>query len=252
MVGRTRTDLEELVLSALNESRLGQGIRKEQLSLLLQAGLASVRVYRQWDMIFRDEDRPRSVMILCDGSLITAQDTPFGLENRVGSISARGTSFGSLSYLLEKDSYRLYAKAQEDSVVLEIDARLIDPGMDVPKELKETADTLRKNEMRLLALNNYYMIKKLRALSASGIRGKIIQYLLDNSTPDSNIVHVMSRREMAAYLHVTRPALSRELNNMASDGLIALKRGEIRIVDAKLLEQGRTYFFEEDIFITRE
>ena len=41
----------------------------------------------------------------------------------------------------------------------------------------------------------------------------------------------MKRNEMATYLSVARPSLSRELSNMEKDGIIVIENGNIRIND---------------------
>ena len=46
----------------------------------------------------------------------------------------------------------------------------------------------------------------------------------------------MPREEMADYLNVTRPSLSRELSNMVKDGIIRNEGRDIVIIDQDKLE----------------
>lgn len=62
---------------------------------------------------------------------------------------------------------------------------------------------------------------RLRLLSYKNIRSRFISYLLDNLCPNSAKVELIhNQAELAEYLNVTRPALSKEINQMIREGLI--------------------------------
>ena len=54
--------------------------------------------------------------------------------------------------------------------------------------------------------------------------------------PDGTVALAMNREELADWLNIARPSLSRELMRMQKDGFIEIKGKQIYIPDALLLE----------------
>lgn len=48
---------------------------------------------------------------------------------------------------------------------------------------------------------------------------------------------MMNREQMADYLSVTRPSLSREISAMAQEGIIAVDGSLLRVLDQERLEE---------------
>jgi DNA-binding transcriptional regulator LsrR (DeoR family) len=56
-------------------------------------------------------------------------------------------------------------------------------------------------------------------------------------TGSSNFTLPMKRHELADYLNISRPALSKELVLMRNEGIIEFNRSSISILNIKLLEK---------------
>ena len=65
--------------------------------------------------------------------------------------------------------------------------------------------------------------ERLKVLSTKTIKGKIAQYILA-ITDNMNFTLDRKQTELAAYLGVTRPSLSRSLSEMVEEGIINLRR----------------------------
>lgn len=85
---------------------------------------------------------------------------------------------------------------------------------------------------KITMLNN-----KMQILNAETIKGKISVYLLSIYKKINKMVFdiPMKRQEMAEFLNVTRPSLSRELSNMQSDNIIEIYRSTVKILDLERL-----------------
>ena len=81
------------------------------------------------------------------------------------------------------------------------------------------------------------MSRRLRVLGGQTIREKLARYLVDHQTPDGAVSARPTREELAEYLNVTRPALSRELGNMAREKILRLDGRKITILDQEMLEK---------------
>jgi CRP-like cAMP-binding protein len=87
---------------------------------------------------------------------------------------------------------------------------------------------------RLLILN-----KKVKMLSLENIRQKIRYFLMkEYKIQKSNIIKVsLSRKEMAEYIGIQRPSLSRELSKMREEEIIEFDREVIIIKDMSALNK---------------
>ena len=80
------------------------------------------------------------------------------------------------------------------------------------------------------------MTKKLHLLSSTSLKEKLAIYFLDNTDAAGRVKLGMNREDLADFLGVARPSLSRELMNMQKDGLIRVEREDVYIEDMDRLE----------------
>jgi CRP-like cAMP-binding protein len=78
---------------------------------------------------------------------------------------------------------------------------------------------------------------KMQILNADTIRGKISVYLISlyKKTKSMTFDMPMNRQELADFLNVTRPSLSRELSNMQEDKIIDVYRSSVKIINLPAL-----------------
>lgn len=85
---------------------------------------------------------------------------------------------------------------------------------------------------------NICTVSRLKPLSRKTVRERFIVYLYEHKTKDSLIVDIMhTQSQLAEYLNVTRPALSKEINKMIKEGSIAIEGKRIEILDRGALEK---------------
>lgn len=83
------------------------------------------------------------------------------------------------------------------------------------------------------------MNRRLRVLGATGIRGKLARFIVDRQVEEKkkNIKINMSREQMADFLNVTRPSLSREMGAMIEEGILSLNGKILKVVNQEALEK---------------
>ena len=81
--------------------------------------------------------------------------------------------------------------------------------------------------------------KKMSILNAESLKGRIAVYLLSLQQSSKRMVFdlPMNRQELAEFLNVKRPSLSRELSNMQRDGIIDVYRSSVKILDMERLRE---------------
>ena len=81
--------------------------------------------------------------------------------------------------------------------------------------------------------------KRLEYLSLRSVREKIATYFLEqyDKLGKPKFKLPMNRNELAEFLNVTRPSLSRELGKMRDEGFIDFERSSISLVDVDSLKE---------------
>ena len=144
-------------------------------------------------------------------------------------IARAGESFLSeMAYLQEKKN-SLLLRAEEPSEVLFLDISPVRRGEDLPCG-RQLVVNLTEGFVR----TSQKLYEKARLYSQKRIRSRVVLYLMSQPRQDNVVTLPMNRTELAAYLGVDRTALARELSRMQSDGIIALDRQRVTLLDKEL------------------
>ena len=206
----------------------------EDLQLLLDSPFLRAQSYQKGDLIFDESDKPSEIMLLIRGNLLIAQNTLSGKRMILSRITDPGDTFGEIYVFKQLPAYDMYAETIERTSVLFVDASLLS-GESKDPYLK-IADIMMRNQLMMFASKAYMMNRRLRILGSPSIREKIARLLIERQGK-TNRVHVMPREEMADYLNVTRPSLSREIGAMVREGIIRNEGQTLVILDQKKLEE---------------
>ena len=96
---------------------------------------------------------------------------------------------------------------------------------------------LLKNFLTVTGNCNSCTTVRLHALQHKNIRNRFIVYLLEKKRLNSNKIKIEHNQvQLADYLCVTRPALSKEINKMIKEGLIAMEGKEVEILNEEQLK----------------
>lgn len=105
------------------------------------------------------------------------------------------------------------------------------------KLISENPDLL-KNFLAVSGSCNKCTVLRLRALSHKTVRCRIIAYLFEQRSEDNDIIEIEHNQvQLAGYLCVTRPALTKEINKMTKEGLIQMKGKTVHLLDVPRLQR---------------
>lgn len=97
---------------------------------------------------------------------------------------------------------------------------------------------LLKNFLCVTGNCNKCTVTRLRALTQKSIRNRFIVYLLEKKRPEKDWVTIEhNHSQLAEYLCVTRPALSKEINKMIKEGLIYVDGKKVQLLELSQLRQ---------------
>ena len=94
-----------------------------------------------------------------------------------------------------------------------------------------------RNMLTILGNKNYSLNTKLDFMLIKGIKQKVAAYLmLESKTQQSLSFNItLNRNELAEFLNVSRPSMSRELAVLKSEGIIDYYKNSFKIIDLDLL-----------------
>lgn len=211
---------------------LFEGLTKEEILNALHCAKGVIRRFGKNEMIFRQMDQSKFLYILLEGNVCVGKTSVNGKQTNIATFSVAGNIFGEV-YLFMNRYYDVYCEALSSSRVLLLPKDfLYQPCQNACSH----HTNMIYNLLHIMAGKTFYLNQKLRLVSAGTLRQKIATFLLDQLT-NSNVVRLtMNRDQLAQYLNVTRPSLSRELIRMQEDGFIVVKRNEIMVKDIEQLE----------------
>lgn len=220
------------MIEILKKSILFKGFSETEIQECLDSLDSSTKIYDKNEIIFYEYDEPQFVYILLSGSISINKDSCSGRRILVTKIDEIGDMFAEVYLFLNKEKYDFYTMAMEsDTKVLRLPRCIFSVSVE-----KSFGQKLVNNMLMILSNKAYNLTQKLQVLSSGGLRQKLAKILLQSMDKDKKVILQLNREELADYLNVARPSLSRELANMQSEGIIEVSGKKIKILDIEGLE----------------
>ena len=182
--------------------------------------------------VFEQEEVPSKLFLLLEGQIQICKDFTSGKRDVLYLVEA-GNVFGEIFLFGDRKRYWYDAVAVTDVTVLEMPwdffYHFCSNACDHHKQLTQ-------NMLEILSEDNFKITRKLHIVSTSSLRERIAIWLIDSMDEAGNVMLKMNREQLADFLGVARPSLSRELMRMQKDGLIRVERKTIEVCDREALE----------------
>jgi CRP-like cAMP-binding protein len=181
-------------------------------------------------------DDCNSIGIVLEGNVEIQKHYPNGKVVSLSSLS-EGKIFGEALVFSSHNKYPATIVTMRNSRILYITKD------DIIYMCSENPTVL-KNFMSLLSMKILNLNKKVTELSLETLRQKIIFYLLQQYKEQKTlkIILPISKKNLAEYLGVQRPSLSREFINMKNEGLISVEKDIVEILDLETLQDYITIY----------
>ena len=222
-------------IDALHSSLLFRGIDNESLNTMLDCLNPKIRRYKQRKIIAAYGQPFEGVGIIASGKVSLSKEMYSGNRIMMGILNA-GDIFGEMVAFSDSRVWPKTVTAHEDCVLLFLPPDKI---TGTCSNICASHSTLIMNTLKILSNKALMLNKKIEHISAGNIRGKISSYLLDihRQTTDDTITIPMKRHELADYLSITRPSLSREMGLMRDAGIIEFNGPLVTINSVLALEE---------------
>jgi len=221
----------EKLAPALEDSALFKGLTIDQIKALLARFASSIHPYPAQSIIAFEEDECTSLGIIVSGSVKAERLLASGKTITLDTLG-RGASFGEALIFADQNRYPATIQSMEDTQVLYLSRSDV-------IELCRESDIFLSNFSRLLSNRLLMLNRKVKSLSLTTLRQRVVNYLLEEyQRQKSNQLTIhLARHELANLLGMPRPSLSRELADLQSDGLIQFDRKMINLLSIEELEK---------------
>jgi CRP-like cAMP-binding protein len=220
-------------IDTLKKCILFKGIKIDEYQYVLDCLSPVVNTYKSGSSIAIEGEYCPGTCIVLSGTVSILKSLPTG-ESNIMDVCIPGEIFGEVSAFSEHKNWPASVTAREDSEVMIIpaDKFIHTCGKQCGAHTKLTENMLITLSEKVIILN-----KKMSYILLKSLRAKISCYLLEQFKKKDSKTFMLpfSRNELADFLNVTRPSLSRELSRMRDDGLIDFHRSAIKILNPEML-----------------
>ncbi|WP_331917192.1 Crp/Fnr family transcriptional regulator [Pseudobacteroides sp.] len=224
----------EKYLNSLKKTPLFKGIDEDELITMLRCITPRVISYRKNDYIALAGEKFDSLGIIAEGEASISMENAAG--NRVMmAILKSGDMFGEMLVFSKTSAWPANVQAQEPCTVFFLQREKI---IGECEKLCSWHRILIQNMLVIISERALMLNKKLEYLSIKSIRGKLSKFFLEESkkTGSTTFMLSMKRNELADFLNVSRPSMSREMCLMRDEDIIDFHLSSIKIKNIEALK----------------
>jgi len=224
------------IINGVKSSLLFRGISGESLGIMLDCLNPRMKKYRQREIVVSYGQPFEGIGIIASGKIALTREMYSGNRIMMGFLDS-GEIFGEMVAFSDSKVWPITVISQEDSVLLFLPPDRI---ARTCSNICASHSTLIMNMLQILSNRAMMLNRKIEHMSAKNIRGRISSYLLElmKDNKDRLLTIPMKRHELADYLNIPRPSLSRELGAMRDENIISFEGTTITVINARKLEEG--------------
>lgn len=221
-------------LDLLVSSPLFKGIPGEELNTTLECLRPGVKAYKKNEFIALAGRNFEGLGIMLSGEAAITKETASG-SRMIMTLLEPGGMFGEMAAFSGMKVWPATVIAQNNCSVLFLAPEKIVgecPRMCTSHRLLIT------NMLKIVSNKALMLNRKLEYLTIPTLRGKICSFFLEQYKKTGSTIFMMpmKRNELADFLNVSRPSLSREMSRMRDEGIIEFHMSSIKIKDLESLK----------------
>ena len=214
--------------------QLFAGINSEELKVMLECLNPAIHSYKKDEYLSVQGDDLYGLGVLLEGEVMVVKENAAG-ERVIMAVLGAGDIFGETAAFSGAQKWPASVLSQKNCKAFFLPPQKITGNCQrqCPSHRRLITNMLRIVSDKALALN-----KKVEYLTIKSMRGKISAFLLEQYEKQGSATFILSlkRNEMAEFLNVARPSLSREMCRMRDEGLIDFHQSTIKIEDLEALK----------------
>lgn len=222
-------------IDVLQKTTLFRGIDTEGLNKMLECLRPRIKRYKYREIVAVYGSHLSGIGIVVSGKVALSRETYSGNRIMLGILDS-GNIFGETAAFSNDKTWPVTVIANEDCQLLFLPPDKIQGNC---SNICPAHSILIINMLNILSNKALLLNRKIEHLSANSIRGKLSSYLLEEykQNNETSFVMQMKRHELADYLGIPRPSLSREMITMKKEGIIDYDGSWLQINNLLTLER---------------
>ena len=220
-------------LDILMRTPLFKEIERQEVEHMLGCFLPKVNPYKKGEVITIEDTPYDGIGIVLSGIATISKTNEVG-ERVIISQVQEGGVFGEMIAFAKKKRWPATVIAESDVEVMFIKPEAITHHC---SRMCVGHRQLMVNMLEILSMKALNLNRKVQYLSIKSMRGKICKFLSEEwSKNEKDFFDIpYNRNELAEFLNVSRPSMSRELKKMKEEGLIDFYQSSFRIINREEL-----------------
>lgn len=223
------------VIKNLKKCQLFDTIESKDLNSMITCMNPILTLYKKNEFVSIEGENLDKLGIIVTGSVAVTKENLVG-DRVIISNLYQGETLGEMVIFSDKKVWPATVMALEECEIM-----YIPPGTIVGQCEKSCIShrVLIQNMLKIISRKGLMLNKKVEYLVMKNLRSKISRFLFDeyvNSGKPYFLIS-MNRNELADFLNVSRPSLSREMSKMRDEGIIEFHRSSIKINNIDALKK---------------
>lgn len=218
----------------LSKVELFKSMKSDDIMKMLVCLKPKISYYKKNENITIAGDDFNGIGIVLEGEVMVTKENAAG--NRV--IMAKQTIaqlFGEMIAYSNNDKWPATVIAVSDCTIMFIEPNKI---VSTCENVCISHTTLILNMLKIISTKALLLNRKVEYLAIKGMREKISTFLLEQymKTGKTTFMISLNRNELADFLNVSRPSMSREIAKMKEEGILDYYKASFKIINMELLK----------------
>jgi CRP-like cAMP-binding protein len=219
----------------ISQSPLFRGIEAQDIMSLLDCLKHKECTYNKHEFITIEGHSFEGLGIILKGQVSVAKENAAGKRIML-TILEPGDMFGEMVAFANISVWPATVEALQSCTVLFLSSERI---VGTCKTVCPRHTMVIRNMLQIISARALLLNKKVEYLSIKSMRGKISTYLLEQYQKSGKSIFMLpiKRNELAEFLNVSRPSMSREMCRMRDEKIIDFNMASIKIINLEALKK---------------
>lgn len=215
-------------------TQLFNGINENELEAIIGCVNPAIKKYNKGEYIYHSDQEVDNIGLIVEGEVFISKTSYLGNSIVISHLKS-GSVFGAMIAFSNNQHSPSDVIANDNTVILLLPKYRI---IGQCSNMCQFHQRLIRNFLNIVSERAIELNKKVELLTIKSIKGKIALFLLEESKKGKSMQIELSvnRNQLAEYLSVSRPSMSRELSEMQSDGLLTYNLNKFTIIDLEGLK----------------
>jgi CRP-like cAMP-binding protein len=227
--------LQDILVKIVAKSPMFSGISIDTLTIMFAYLSPKLLHCSANSYIVEQNEKIAGLGLLIHGKASIIKENVTGKSMLIKKIK-NGESFGIRAVFSQQNDWPVSVVAKTDCTVMFL------PREKIAGKCKNTflgREQVLQNMLLLVSQNNCLLHRKLEYIALKNLRKKICMYFLEQyeASGEKTFTLPLNRNELADFLYVSRPALSREIGRMRDEEIIDFFSTSITLRNVDVLKQ---------------